>query len=260
MFIAMRYWHPMADETAAAVAAWNPDRIVLLPLYPQWSMSTTGSSFQDWRRACRRIGLERPTSSVCCYPVEPGFVGALAGAIRKGLDAFTGIGRPRVLFSAHGLPRRMIEKGDPYQWQCEQTAAAVAAAVGGSDLDWLNCYQSRVGPLEWIGPYTDAEIERAGRDGVPVVMVPIAFVSEHSETLVELDIEYRALAAQCGVPAYLRIATVGVTPTFIDGLARLVRETAEKGGNAGSLEPPELGVCLPNGQLCGRTASLWGKL
>ena len=134
-------------------------------------------------------------------------------------------GKPRILFSAHGLPQKVIAAGDPYQWQCEQTAAAVVAALGIPNLDWLNTYQSRVGPMQWIGPYTDTEIERAGRDGVPVVVVPIAFVSEHSETLVELDIEYRVLAERSGVPAYLRIPTVSVAASFIDGLARLVETT-----------------------------------
>ncbi len=228
VFVVMRYWHPRAEEVAKAVQDWNADRVVLMPLYPQWSVTTTGSSFRDWRRACRRIGQDWPTSSVCCYPVEPGFVAALAQSIRERFEVAAAHGRPRVLFSAHGLPRRVIEGGDPYQWQCEQTAAAIAAAVGIPDLDWLNCYQSKVGPLTWIGPDTDAEIIRAGREGVPLVVVPIAFVSEHSETLVELDIDYRDLAARSGVPAYLRVPTVGITPAFIDGLARLIRTTVNK--------------------------------
>ena len=231
-FVTMRYWHPFASEVAPAVKAYDPDRILLLPLYPQWSTTTTASSFRAWRRACRRIGLDRPTNSVCCYPVEPGFIEAIAGFIRERFADLTRYGRPRVLFSAHGLPKRVIDRGDPYQWQCEQTAAAVAAAVKIPDLDWINCYQSRVGPLEWIGPATDAEHERAGHDRRPVLVVPIAFVSEHSETLVELDIEYRELASRCGVPAYVRVPTVGTTPTFIDGLATLIRTTVTKAEGA----------------------------
>jgi ferrochelatase len=130
----------------------------------------------------------------------------------------------RVLFSAHGLPKRVVDGGDPYQWQVEQTAAAVAEQLAKPGLDWVVCYQSRVGPLEWIGPATDEEIARAGREGVAVVVVPVAFVSEHSETLVELDIEYRKLAQLAGVPAYVRAPTVGTAPPFIRGLASLVRE------------------------------------
>ena len=128
-----------------------------------------------------------------------------------------------MLFSAHGLPEKIIKAGDPYQWQCEQTAAALVSALAIPDLDWVNCYQSRVGPLRWIGPSTEAEIGRAGHDKVPVVVVPIAFVSEHSETLVELDIEYRHLAAEKGVPFYARVPTVSTVPDFIAGLAALVR-------------------------------------
>ncbi len=242
-FVVMRYWHPFANEVVEAVKAYDPDRIVLLPLYPQWSTTTTASSFRSWRRACRQVGLDRPTNSVCCYPVEPGFVGTIAEFIRERLPELSRYGRPRVLFSAHGLPKRVIERGDPYQWQCEQTAAAIVAALKSPDLDWVNCYQSRVGPLEWIGPATDAELERAGHDHRPVLMVPIAFVSEHSETLVELDIEYRALAARCGVPAYLRVPTVGVSPLFMSGLAALVRSTVTKAES--SLRDDSDRSCLP---------------
>jgi len=129
---------------------------------------------------------------------------------------------PRVLLTAHGLPRRIVRRGDPYPDQVEQTAAAVVAALDQPELDWRVCYQSRVGPLEWIGPYTDEEIRRAGKDGAALVVAPISFVSEHSETLVELDLDYRRLAETAGVPAYHRVATVGVEPGFIGSLARLV--------------------------------------
>jgi ferrochelatase len=129
--------------------------------------------------------------------------------------------------SAHGLPKRVIQKGDPYQWQVEQSAAAITKALAMPDLEWSVCYQSRVGPLEWIGPSTDAEIARAGRDGKGVIVAPIAFVSEHSETLVELDIEYRRQAAEAGVPDYRRAATVGTHPEFIAGLAGLVRRALD---------------------------------
>lgn len=223
-FVAMRYWHPFADEIVPAVKAFDPDRIVLLPLYPQWSTTTSASSVADWLRACRAAGLDKPTETLCCYPTEPGFIAALAGLIRPLYRAAANHGRTRVLFSAHGLPEKIVKAGDPYQWQCERTAEALAAALGIANLDWVSCYQSRVGPLKWIGPETSAEIVRAGREGVAVVVAPIAFVSEHSETLVELDVEYRALAERSGVPAYLRAPTVGVSPEFIAGLARLVRE------------------------------------
>ena len=225
-FLAMRYWGPTADEAAQAVKRFAPDRIVLLPLYPQFSTTTTGSSMDDWARAAARAGLKAETSAVCCYPEEPGFISAVAGLVETGWREAAKAGTPRILFSAHGLPEKSIAGGDPYQCQVERTAGAVAAALGerlGETPDWRVCYQSRVGPLEWIGPHTDVEIVRAGEKGVPLVIAPIAFVSEHSETLVELDIEYRALAEKHNVPAYIRVSTVGVQEQFINGLAGLVR-------------------------------------
>lgn len=227
VFIAMRYWHPMARETAAAVRAFDPDEVILLPLYPQFSTTTTGSSCRDWERAAAAVGLGVPTRTVCCYPVGRGFVAATAALIRPALDEARQVGRPRILFSAHGLPKKVVKGGDPYQWQVEQSAAAIVRELGEPDLDWVVCYQSRVGPLEWLGPYTDAEVERAGRDRVPVVLVPIAFVSEHSETLVELDIEYRHRAEHHGVPLYLRVPTVSAHEAFIDNLATVVRTAAQ---------------------------------
>jgi ferrochelatase len=227
VFVAMRYWHPLAREAAAAVKAYGADEVILLPLYPQFSTTTTASSCRDWARAAEATGLTVPTKTVCCYPMSDGFIAAATALIRPALEQARNMGRPRVLFSAHGLPKKIVASGDPYQWQVEQSAASVVRALGVPDLDWVVCYQSRVGPLEWIGPYTDAEIARAGKDRVPVVLVPIAFVSEHSETLVELDIEYRHRAEQHGVPLYLRLPTVSVADGFIAELARIVRTAAQ---------------------------------
>lgn len=226
-FIAMRYWKPFAAETARAVAGYAPEKIVLLPLYPQFSTATTESSIADWNKAASMARVKAETRAVCCYPAERGFIAALADLIRPHLEPAGGK-KPRLLFSAHGLPKKVIARGDPYQWQIEQTAAAVARVLGADLADWIVCYQSRVGPLEWIGPSTDAEIARAGAERVPLVVAPIAFVSEHSETLVELDIEYRHLAEQKGVPSYRRVPTVSAHAAFIDGLARLVVDALAK--------------------------------
>lgn len=222
-FMAMRYWHPLSEATVAEVAAYRPDRIILLPLYPQYSAATTGSSIAAWREAARAAGLDTPSQTICCYPLEPGFVQAHAALIREAWPQAAAAGKPRLLFSAHGLPEAFIKKGDPYQWQIEQTCAAVVEALDHTDLDWQICYQSRVGPQTWIGPYTDKEVERAGADGVPLVLCPIAFVSEHIETLVEMDDEYAVLAAQSGVPTYVRVPTLSTRPEFIEALATLVR-------------------------------------
>ena len=223
-FIAMRYWKPFSDETARAVKAWAPERIILLPLYPQFSTTTTASSLEDWNRAAAQIQLDVPTSRVCCYPWDAGFIDALATSVRESFAKAKPDLQYRLLLSAHGLPKRTIARGDPYQWQVERTAAALVERLAIPDLDWRFCYQSRVGPLEWIGPATDTEIHRAGADGKGVIVAPIAFVSEHSETLVELDIEYAKLARDAGVPDYIRAATVGTRPEFIDGLADLVEK------------------------------------
>jgi ferrochelatase len=223
-FVAMRYWHPTSEEAARAVTDWHPDEIVCLPLYPQFSTTTTASSLAAWSRAAAQSGLERPTRTVCCYPTEKGFVEALARLISPALDQASGHRKPpRLLLTAHGLPQKIVSAGDPYPNQVGMTAQAVVEALGRPELDWVVCYQSRVGPLRWIGPATDAEIRRAGAEGVPLVVAPVSFVSEHSETLVELDLDYRRIAEESGVPKYLRVATVGVEPGFIAALAAAVR-------------------------------------
>ena len=232
-FVAMRYWHPLSDAAARAVAAWQPDRIVLLPLYPQFSTTTTASSLAAWHRAAHHVGLAVPTAALCCYPRAPGFIAATVTLIRATLAQMPA-GLPyRVLFSAHGLPQKIVRAGDPYQFQVEATVAALRDALALPDLDSVICYQSRVGPLAWLGPGTDAEIARAGAAGLALVVVPVAFVSEHSETLVELDIEYRHLAERSGVPAYRRVATVGLRDDFIAGLADLVRKATGTGLRCG---------------------------
>ena len=241
VFIAMRYWHPMSPEAAMQVQEFGPDRVILAPLYPQFSTTTTGSSLRVWHEAARTVGLKAPTSVLCCYPTEDGFIESYARLIRQGYDEALPHGRPRVLFSSHGLPERIVRDGDPYQWQCEQTAAALVERLAIPELDWVSCYQSRVGPLKWIGPSTDDEIMRAGADAVPVVVAPIAFVSDHSETLVEIGMEYRHLAEEHGVPHFVRVPAVGVEPAFIGGLARLIEMVRDK----------EVPICSQNGgRLC----------
>lgn len=222
VFIAMRYWAPRADETARAVAAFQPDDIVLAPLYPQFSTTTTASSLDDWRRMYRGPGRSR---TLCCYPTLDGLVAAHARAIE---DVWDRAGRPegvRLLFSAHGLPEKVVAGGDPYQAQIEATATAVAAKLSAG-WDWRVCYQSRVGPLRWLGPSTDEEVRHAGAEGKGVLVVPIAFVSEHVETLVELDHEYAALATSVGCAPYLRAPALRVQPAFINGLARAIDRAA----------------------------------
>tara|TARA_R110000824_G_scaffold118960_14_gene271934 strand:- start:53568 stop:54605 length:1038 start_codon:yes stop_codon:yes gene_type:complete len=229
-FLAMRYWKPFASETAKAVKSFAPDELVLLPLYPQYSTTTTASSLKDWDKAAASVGLHTRPRTVCCYPVASKFIDAHVALLREAIGKFATRDEFRILFSAHGLPKKVIESGDPYQTQVEATCAAVMEKVGGGPFEWVTCFQSRVGPMEWIGPATDKEIERAGAEGKSLIVVPIAFVSEHSETLVELDIEYGKLAADHGVPRYERVAALGTQPLFIESLAELVREARDGNG------------------------------
>jgi ferrochelatase len=218
VFMAMRYWRPLTEEAVAEVAAFAPDEIVLLPLYPQYSTTTTASSLAAWRGAWRGGGREH---AVCCYFDQPGLVAAHAALIRQAWEKAGQPGPVRLLFSAHGLPQRISDDGDPYRGQVEETCARVAAELGAG-WDWRVCYQSRVGPTKWIGPETLAEIEAAGAAGLAVVVDPIAFVSEHVETLVELDRDYAAAAKRAGAQPYVRVPALGTHPGFIAGLADLV--------------------------------------
>ena len=251
--IAMRHWHPMSEAAARTVAAFGPDRVVLLPLYPQFSTTTTASSLAAWNAAAKATGIAAPTCAVCCYPRAEGLIEAHAALIAPLLDAAAAAGTPRLLFSAHGLPRSVVARGDPYQWQVEETARRIVARLGRAGLDWRVCYQSKVGPLAWLEPATADEIERAGRERVPLVLAPVAFVSEHSETLVELDLTYRALAERAGVPAYRRAPALGTHEAFIRALAGLVRgalEAMDASGGAGLGPGAGEGLCPADHGAC----------
>jgi ferrochelatase len=241
-FVAMRYWRPLVKHAAKQAEAWGATDAILLPLYPQFSSTTTASSLAAWRRASKL-----PCSTVCCYPAGAGFAQTHADAILKAWCDASSPANPRVLFSAHGLPQRVIERGDPYQWQVEQSVAAVRRLLPAT---WQTriCYQSRVGPMKWLAPSTEEEIRAAGADRVGVIVSPIAFVSEHVETLVELDIEYRRLAEQLGLPFYLRAAAPGAAPRFIDALAGLAEQALAAPGKmqsetGGRLCPGHWGLC-----------------
>lgn len=242
VFMAMRYWKPFAKDTAAAVRAWGADEVVLLPLYPQFSTTTTASARDVWAKV-----YPGPTRIACCYPVETGVVQAHADAILAAWKAGGSPAQPRVLFSAHGLPQRVVDAGDPYQWQVEQTVAGVRALLP-ADWDFRTCYQSRVGPLKWIGPSTVETLEEAGRDSAGVIVSPIAFVSEHIETLVELDVEYAEKAHELGLPFYLRARTPGVADAFIEALAQVTRRAvgdpqAVSSATGARLCPGAFGAC-----------------
>jgi protoporphyrin/coproporphyrin ferrochelatase len=249
VFTAMRYWHPMSDETAGDVAEWGAEHVVLLPLYPQFSTTTTESSIRDWSRAVAAIGYKVPTAVMCCYPVQPDYVAAQARLLRAELRQTPG--PVKVLFSAHGLPVKFIEGGDPYQWQIEQGAEAIAKESGLGATDYRVCYQSRVGRLEWLGPSLDQALTEAARHSANVVVMPISFVSEHSETLVELDIEYKEIAANLGIGHYRRVRTLTADAGYITALKKLVLQAATKKGLCPPDDkrycPAKFGRCLCKG-------------
>lgn len=246
-FVCMRYWHPMADEVAQAVKDFAPDKIVLLPLYPQFSTTTTGSSFADWNKAAKKIGLNAPQILACCYPLSEGFIKAAADNIRA---EYAKLNRPRVLFSAHGVPLFVIARGDPYQWQCSATMKAIVKELAIPDLDYAECYQSRVGPVKWTSPSVEDELKRAAKDNAPVLIFPHAFVSEHVETLVEIEEEYRHMAKELAVPGFARAPAVSTHPSFIEGLKDTVKavmmsnsEISGSGKNGCALCPAEFKAC-----------------
>ncbi|MFN7709519.1 MAG: ferrochelatase [Holosporales bacterium] len=223
IFPVMRYWHPRARDVVADLKRGSYDRVVLLPLYPQFSTTTTQSSYDEWIMEAKRQGLDIPTFSVGCYPDLRGFVDAQAELLSESLKKVPTNQPFRVLFSAHGLPQRVVDAGDPYAIHVLKGATLIAEKAGLKPHQWRVSYQSKVGPLKWLEPATDAEIQRAAEEGLGIVIVPLAFVSEHSETLVELDIQYAELAQEVGLPFYQRVATVSDHPRFIAGLAELVK-------------------------------------
>jgi ferrochelatase len=232
-FIAMRYWHPFAAEAVKAVKAFAPDRILLLPLYPQFSTTTTGSSLRDWHEQAARYGLVAPTTSICCYYDDEAYAASIAKLVDEGIVDAKGKlpagAKLRLLFSAHGLPESIVKAGDPYQAEVEASVAAVMARLADQDVEHEVCYQSRATPQKWISPSTIECIEKAGVDQIAVLLVPIAFVSDHIETLVELDIENAELAHEKGVPGYFRAKVPNGDAGFIAALGGLARRAVAQG-------------------------------
>ena len=245
VFIAMRCWHPRAMETVNLVKEFNPSEVILLPLYPQYSAATSGSSIQEWKKVAKENNLNTKTSTICCYPEDNKFVEAHIELIKKKIE---GLKNFKLIFSAHGLPEKNIKKGDPYQWQVEQSVNEIVRNLKYNNLDWTLSYQSRVGPLKWIGPSTEDVIIENSRIGKHIVLVPIAFVSEHSETLVELDIEYKRLASKNGCNKYTRVPALGTNYDFIKAMSELIINKNEYKFNE-NFYPPKI-QCPSNFKKC----------
>jgi ferrochelatase len=222
VIVAMRYWKPFIADAVEMAKDWGAEEALLLPLYPQFSSTTTGSALKEWNRL-----WQGKTRTLCCYPASDKFIQAHVDAIMSAWKKAAAPPNPRVLFSAHGLPQRIVDRGDPYQWQIEQTVAAVRRLLP-REWDHRICYQSRVGRLKWLEPSTEHEIAIAGGDRAGVIVSPIAFVSEHVETLVELDRDYANLAKQAGVPFYIRAPALSAADDFISSLADHVSDLLGK--------------------------------
>ena len=243
-FVVMRCWHPRASDVIKKVKEYSPDEIILLPLYPQYSASTSGSSINEWNDLCKKENYQIKTKTICCYPTENNFVKSHISLINKTLRSVEN-NNFKLIFSAHGLPESKIKKGDPYKWQVEETVKEIMLKIKNENLDYIISYQSRVGPLKWIGPSTDETIIQYSKEKKGIVIVPIAFVSEHSETLVELDIEYKKLAEKNGCAFYKRVPALGIEENFIEGLAELILQQGTRGNFVSSVICPNKYIKCP---------------
>lgn len=248
-FVCMRYWHPLSPAVIKDLENYAPDALVLLPLYPQYSTTTTQSSFMDFHRHLKKS----PTLTQCltyfvgCYPTHPNLIDAFVENLQTCLDKSTPHGRPIILFSAHGLPQDIVDQGDPYPIHIEATSNQVIHQLKdtvGDIFDTKICYQSKVGPKKWLEPATADMIKTFAQDKRPLIVVPIAFVSDHSETLVELDQDYKKLALDYGAPSYERCQSLNTHPKFIQGLLDLVLMSLQK-------KDTEQERLCPKGSACG---------
>jgi ferrochelatase len=243
-FVVMRCWHPRASDIIKKVKEYDPKEIILLPLYPQFSATTSGSSIGEWNEVCKKENYVVKTKTICCYPTENNFIESHANLIKKTIKNLENKNF-KLIFSAHGLPESKIKKGDPYQWQVEKTVEGIMSKLKDKNLDYIISYQSRVGPLKWIEPSTDEVIIQYSKEKKGIVIVPVAFVSEHSETLVELDIEYKKLAEKNGCSFYKRVPALGIEENFIMGLAELVLQKETRKNFVSSVMCPDKYVKCP---------------
>jgi ferrochelatase len=222
--VAMRYTPPFAADALTDLAAHDIRRVVTLPLYPHWSQATTGSSRAEFDGALARFGRQFDVTHITSYPGNSLYLDAFADTIRQAYDAMPPASRERavILFSAHGLPQRFVDRGDPYVWQIEITRRALLDRLRLPNRHLLG-YQSRTGPVKWIGPGTEQVIEQLGAEGVKdLLVVPLSFVSEHIETLYEIDLLFAETARRAGIVEYHRPRALNTHPLFIEALSRLV--------------------------------------
>ena len=216
--VAMRYWHPFTEEALEELFKDEIEKIILLPLYPQYSSTTTGSSFNEFDRVFKRFKKDIPVIKVSDYYNHPLYIKAMVENIKENLPEHKDY---YFLFSAHSLPVKVIEKGDPYQKQTEETVKLIMEHF--PENEYSLAYQSKVGPVKWLEPMTDEMIKKLAEEGVKkLAVIPVSFVSEHSETLYELDIQYGELAREVGIEDYKRVPTLKTHPIFIEALRNIV--------------------------------------
>ena len=228
VYIGMRYWHPFTEEAVASIKQDNIEQLTILPLYPQFSISTSGSSFrvleEMWQRDPQLAQIKY--TLVPSWYDHPGYLQAMAQLIAQELDQFAQPEQVHIFFSAHGVPQSYVdEAGDPYQQEIEACTRLIMDTLARPNPHTL-AYQSRVGPVEWLKPYTEDALQELGEQGVKdLLVVPISFVSEHIETLQEIDIEYKELAEEAGITNFRRVPALNTHPLFIDCLADLITKS-----------------------------------
>jgi len=233
VYVGMRYWRPFTEEAIDQIVRDGIDELILLPLYPQFSVSTTGSSFKDFVALMdKRGGLRHIRRRyISLWHTLETYINALAGQVAAEIENFPDP-NPRhvhLLFSAHSVPQSYIENGDPYLRHTEETVRLVSEKLGNLSPVHLS-FQSKVGPVKWLEPSTDAKLRELAAAGVEQVLaIPISFVSDHIETLYELDILYKNLADEIGIKSYRRVPALNLNPTFINALAELVCEKLTRG-------------------------------
>jgi ferrochelatase len=233
-YVAMRYWHPFTESAVADIKADAIEEVVVLPLYPQFSISTSGSSFRELQRLRQADPQfsQLPIRCIRSWYDHPGYIRAMVGLIAQSVREADDPSKAHVFFSAHGVPKSYVdEAGDPYQREieaCTQLIMAKLQKERGHANPYTLAYQSRVGPVEWLKPYTDDALRELGKSGVnDLVVVPISFVSEHIETLEEIDLEYAEIAHEAGIANFLRVPALNTDSTFIHGLADLVTQALD---------------------------------
>ncbi|MFT6106074.1 MAG: ferrochelatase [Rickettsiales bacterium] len=239
VFVSMRYWHPFSSEVVKTIKEYAPDEIIMLPLYPQFS-TITESSFNDFSKKLKKSKIDSAIKYVCCYPSNPEFISSHARLIKNEISKAksSGFEDCRLLFSARGLPQKIVDAGDPYCFQVKNSVDAIMKNLNSDKkekIDHKICYQSKSAIIEWINPSLEFEIRKAALDKKAIIIIAVTLVSEDCETLVEIDMKYSKLAKNLKVPFCSRTPALGVDGYFIDSLLDICKRTsaAKYGCNGG---------------------------